>query len=265
MGRLVFYYFPVRPMSFSDAITRVLWYVPLGLEISVLAVMLSRQLTKVFPVFSCYIFIVVLRDLALLFLRYNTNLYSLVYWSGDGLAVLLSLGVILEVLQFLMRPFQSLIPLLRATWILGGIAALGAVGIYMLSSGGTGADRILESIVLAERAARLLQVFLLIVVIALLSRLGLTWHQYSIGIVAGFGLYSGLDLAVLEFGTYLHSLTNQHFVLLRPAAYNLAAIIWAGYFLPTRAENPVITLPHADLAGCNEALTDYVQQCYRRY
>lgn len=251
-------------MSFSSAIIRLLWYVPLGLQISILVAMLSRQLARVFPVFFSYLFIVVLREVALLFLRYNTNLYSLVYWSGDGLAVLLSLGVILEVLRFLVQPFRFLIPLLRATWILGGIAALGAIGIYMLSAGGTEADRILESIVLAERSTRLLQVLLLIVVIALLSRLGLTWNQYSTGIVAGFGLYSGLDLAILEFGTHLHSLTNQHFVLLRPAAYNLAVFIWAGYFLPMWHEKSVATLPKVDLAGCNEVLTDYIQQCYRR-
>ena len=252
-------------MTFTSAIARLLWYVPLALQISILAVMLWRQLFKVFPVFFSYTLVVVLRDLVLLFLPYNKNLYSLVYWSGEGLVVLLSLAVILEVVQFLVRPFQFLAPVLRATWILGGVAALGAIAIYMLSGGGARADRVLESIVLAERAARLLQVFLLIIVIALLSRLGLIWDQYTVGIVAGFGIYSGLDLAVLELGVHLHSLTNRHFVLLRPAAYNLASIIWAAYFLRSRDEKPFVKVPNPDLAGCNQALTDYIQQCYRRY
>lgn len=252
-------------MSFTNVIIRVLWYVPLTLQISILAVMLRRELARVFPVFFAYTLVVVLRELVLLFLSYNTNLYSLVYWSGEGMAVLLSLAVILEVLQFLIHPFQFLTPLLRATWILGAVATLAAIGMYMLSGGGTGADRVLESIVLAERAARVLQVFLLIIVIGLLSRLGLTWHRYSIGIVAGFGIYSGLDLAVLEFGVHLRSLANQGYVLLRPAAYNIAAVIWAMYFLRLGAEKPVLPLPSADLAGCNEVLTEYIQQCYRRY
>jgi hypothetical protein len=252
-------------MTFTSPIVRVLWYLPLALQISILAAMLWRQLFKAFPVFFSYTLVVVLRDFVLLFLPYNKNLYSLVYWSGEGLVVLLSLAVILEVVQFLVRPFQFLVPVLRATWILGGVAALGAIALYMLSGGGAGADKVLESIALGERAARLLQVFLLIIVIALLSRLGLIWHQYSVGIVAGFGIYSGLDLAVLELGVRLHSLTNKRFVLLRPAAYNLAAIIWAVYFLRSLAEKPAVSLPNPDLAGCNQALTDYIQRCYRRY
>lgn len=252
-------------MTLPRSISGILWFLPLALQISILAVMLQRKLVGVFPVFFSYTFVVVLRDLVLLFIPYDTNLYSLVYWSGEGLAVLLSLAVILEVVQFLFRPFQFLTPVLTSTCILGGVAALAAIGVYMLSGGGARADRVLESIVLAERAARQLQVFLLIVVIALLSRLGLTWHQYSMGIVAGFGIYSGLDLVVLEFGEQLHCLTNQSFVLLRPAAYNLAVFIWAVYFLRSRVAKPVVTPPNADVAGCNQVLTDYVQRCYRQY
>lgn len=252
-------------MTFTSAIARLLWYLTLALQISILAVMWWRQLSRVFPVFFSYTLVVVLRDVVLLFLPYNKNLYSLIYWSGEGLVVLLSLAVILEVLRFLVCPFQFLGPILRATWGLGGIAALGAIAIYIASGGGAWADRVLESIVLAERAARLLQVFLLIIVIALMSRLGLIWHQYSVGIVAGFGIYSALDLSVLELGVRLHSLTNKHFVLLRPAAYNLAAITWAAYFLCSRAEKTEVRLPNADLTGCNQALTDYVQRCYRRF
>lgn len=252
-------------MILTTALTHFLWYLPLALQISILAVMVWRALVRVFPIFFAYTLVVVLRDLVLLFLPYEKNLYSLVYWSGDGLAVLLSLAVILEVLQFLVRPFQFLAPVLKGTWILGGIAGLATIGLYLLSAGGTGADRVLESIVLAERAARLLQVFLLLIVIALMSRLGLMWHQYSIGIVAGFGIYSGLDLAELEFRAHLHFLAPDAFALLRPAAYNLAAIIWAVYFWRPWTQKSMLATPNVDLASCNEAVTEYVQQCYRRY
>ena len=68
---------------------------------------------------------------------------------------------------------------------------------------------------------------LLIVAIAMMSRLGLTWHHYSLGIAAGFGVYSALDLILLELRAHLHVVTDAAFVLLRPAAYNLGVLIWA--------------------------------------
>ena len=69
-----------------------------------------------------------------------------------------------------------------------------------------GTDVALEWIILSERSARFLQVCLLIVAIATMSRLGLTWRHYSLGIAAGFGVYAALDLVLLELRGHLHIL-----------------------------------------------------------
>jgi hypothetical protein len=103
------------------------------------------------------------------------------------------------------------------------------------------------------------------VVIALMSRLGLTWHHYLIGIVAGFGIYSALDLAVLELRAHLHFVTDAALVLLTSAAYNVAAIIWASYLLRPRRRESIEHLPETNLIELNEAVTEYVNQWYRRY
>jgi hypothetical protein len=107
-------------------------------------------------------------------------------------------------------------------------------------------------------------VCLLIVAIAMMSRLGLTWHHYSLGIATGFGVYSALDLILLELRAHLHVVTDTAFVLLRPAAYNLGVLIWAFYFLRPQSGNPVDRLPGSDLANWNDALTEHVDKWYRR-
>lgn len=253
-------------MTFRHAITQALWLLPLMLQIAVIVVMLWRQLTKVFPAFFAYTFVVVSRDLILLFLPYATNLYSLVYWSGDGLAVLLGLAVVLEIVQTWVKSFDFMRPVRTVIWVFSGMATIVALAILTFSSPGAGSDRVLESIVEIERALRFLQVSLLIVVIGLMSRLGLAWQHYSVGIVAGFGIYSALDLAALEFRAHLHFLPDEAFIWIRPAAYNLAAIVWAYYFLrPARAETIVARLTVPDMADWNEALTDYLRQWYRRF
>lgn len=253
-------------MTFPYAITLALWLVPLMLQTATMVVMLRRQLTKVFPAFFAYTFVVVSRDLILLVIPYATNLYSLVYWSGDGLAVLLGLGVVLEIVQTWVKPFHFMRPVRRAIWVFSGVVTLVALAILIFSNPGTGPDRALESIVETERALRFLQVCLLSVVIGLTSRLGLTWQHYSVGIVAGFGIYAALDLMALEFRADLHFLPDEAFIWIRPAAYNLAAIVWASYFLRRpNSETIVARLPIPDTADWNEVLTDYVQQWYRRF
>jgi hypothetical protein len=252
-------------MSFSQLATKTLWILPLLLLTAIALVMLRRKLVRIFPIFFSYTIVVLSREIALLFLKYPGNLYALVYWCGEALAVLLGLGVILEVLRHLVPSSRRSRLLLWSVAILGAIAAVTAVLMLVLVNGGAGADRAFELIILAERSARFLQAFLLIVVIALMSRLGLTWHHYSVGIVAGFGTYSALALAALEFRAHLHFLSDAALVGLNSAAYNVAAIIWAFYFLRSGRRVPVDHLPKADLAEWNEALTDYIDQWYRRY
>ena len=254
----------MRPMSISHVATTALWLFPLALQAAIAVVMLWRGLVVIFPVFFGYTLLILSRDIALLYLHYPGDLYSLVYWCGEGLAVLLGLGVIFETARYLFAPYPFLKILFKVLWIVGAIA--GATGLLMLVfTKETGADEIFEFIILAERSVRLLQACLLIVVTAFMSRLGLTWHHYSVGIVAGFGIYSALDLGVLEFRAHLHFLSDAKLVLFTSAAYNLAVIIWAAYFLRSWRKNPIERLPKTNLSEWNQTVTEYVDQWYRHY
>jgi hypothetical protein len=255
----------MRPMSFPHLVSKILWILPLALQISIALVMWRRKLVSQFPVFFSYTVVVLSRESLLLFLESQRRLYAFVYWSGEIFAVLLGLAVIFEILRHILPPNPSFKFVLNSVWALAGIAAIASLLMLILSEGGTGADRVFESIILAERSARFLQACLLIAVIALMSRLGLTWHDYSVGIAAGFGVYSALALAGLEFRAHLHFMSDTALVLLNSAAYNVAAVIWAYYILRPWRGTPVEYLPNANLAEWNNAVGDYVNQWHRRY
>jgi hypothetical protein len=104
----------------------------------------------------------------------------------------------------------------------------------------------------------------LIVASATMSRLGLTWRDYSLGIAAGFGVYAALDLVLLELRGHLHVLGDSAFVLLRSAAYNLGVLIWASYFLRPLDGIPVERLPGNNVANWNDTLTEHIDKWYRR-
>lgn len=254
----------MRPMSFPRLIAETLWVIPLLLQTATALAMIRRKLLLILPVFFGYTSVVICTDVALTFLPYAHRAYALIYWCSEALAVVLGLAVIFEILGNILPPSPSLRFVLNSVWIMGGIAALTSLLILFLSNGTAGADRIFEFIILAERSARFLQACLLIVVIALISRLGLSWRNESVGIIAGFGVYSALVLAGFELRAHLHVISDATLVLLNSAAYNVAAIIWAFYILRRWHEIPVEHLPKTNLAEWNNAVIEYVHQWYRR-
>ena len=170
--------------------------------------------------------------------------------------------MVIEVARQLIPPYLFLRSLLRIVSIIAALAVPIVLVMVVLIGGH---ETLFESIILLERAARFLQVCMLISVLAFVPRLGLTCLHYPVGIAAGFGAYSALDLALLEFRAHLHFFSDSVFVLLRPAAYNLAVFIWACYFLLPWRRKPIDRLPAVDLESWNNAVTGYVGQWYRRY
>ncbi len=190
-------------MRLSLLATFLLWFLPVVLQSLIAIVMVRRRLVRKFPVFFIFNLLVPARDVSLYFLPFGGNLYSTVFWWGDAAGIALELGVIFENTRHFIRPYPFLRPFL---WMLGGagiIAAAAAFGMLIWVNNSGGKDPTLEWIIRLERSATFLQVCLLIVAIGLMSRLGLTWRSYSLGIAAGFGVYAALDLILLELRAHL--------------------------------------------------------------
>jgi hypothetical protein len=245
-------------------LTSALWFFPSAMLVVIAFVMWRRGLVPRFPLFFSYILLVPIRDLVLALLPPDRRQYSLVYWWGEGVVVFLALGVIFELVGYFVRTYPFLGFFLRVFSVAGVLGAALALGLLLGGKGPSGADLAYEWIIYAERSVRFMQVCLLILVIALMSRLGLTWRNHSLGIAAGFGLYAAIDLVLLELRAHLHVLTDNSFVLLRSTAYNLGVLIWAAYFLLTWGEGPINRLPDNDLAQWNDELNQKVDKWYRR-
>jgi hypothetical protein len=247
-------------MSFHYLLTEFLSFFPLILQGLIALVMIRRKLVTIFPFFFSYTVIMLSTSLALDFLPYGHRAYSLLYWSGEALGISLGLAATFEILRHILPPYPSLTVLLTTVGVVAALAAVIATVILASAKPGRGADNWLLYIVLAERCLRFLQVSLLIVVIALMSALGLTWHHESLGILVGFGVYAAVALVVYEFGYHLHLISTSAFLLLNSAGYNVAVFIWAFYMLRARRRPPVERLPDTDLVEWNDALRSYVNQ-----
>jgi hypothetical protein len=257
----------VRAVSFHHLVTEILAFLPFILQGAIAFVMIRRKLISIFPFFFSYTAVIESTGLVLIFLPYNHRAYSLVYWASETLAILLGFAVIFEILRHILPLSPSLMVLLNVVVILAVLAALIAINILVWAKPGAQTDWLLNDIVLAERCLRFLQASLLIVMIALMSVLALTWHHKSLGILAGFGVYSAVALVVYEFGYHLHLMSTSAFLLLNSAGYNVAVLIWAFYLLrsPTRPSTPSTHLEDAELAGWINALSDEALQWSQTY
>jgi len=249
-------------MKVPHAITVALWIAPIVVQSIIVIVMLHRKLVEVFPVFFTYSVLVPAREVLLLFVRNHPDLYSRIYWFSEAIVVALSLGVIYEVIWHLIRPYSFLRRFaFRFFWIVAALAlGLGLI-MFLSSSRSIQPDPLLEIIVMAERSVRFLQACWLIVLVLLMSRLGLTWQHYAVGIATGFGVFSASDLALLELQAHLHLITYETLALLNSTAYNVAVTIWALYFVASRPRKVIVeSLPDTEIARWNEVLSEYLKK-----
>ena len=244
----------------TSNVTMALWVTPIIIQSIIVIVMLQRKLVKIFPVFFTYSVLLPAREILLLFVRNHSNAYSSIYFFSEAIVVALSLGVIYEVIWHLIRPYSFLRRFaFRFFWIVAAVAL--ALGLIMFLSSSRSDPPLLEIIILAERSVRFLQACWLIVLVLLMSRLGLTWQYYAVGIATGFGVYAASDLALLELRAHLHLITGETLALLNSTAYNVAVMIWALYFVPSRQRKVVVeSLPNTEIARWNEVLSEYVKQ-----
>jgi len=234
------------------------WIVPLCLQPLIAIAIATRRQVRTFPLFFVYTLFVSTRDLALLFIKHNMRIYSWVYFLSEPLAIALGVAVIYEVSWHQIRSYSPLRSLgIRVFWATLGLALL--AGTTMLKTSEFGQEKLwIESFFLLERSARFIQVEILIVFILFISHLGLTWKHYSAGIVAGFGIAAGLQLALYQLRP-MKAIADADFYLLMSAAYNIAVLIWATYFLPPRRETqPPSELPKTDLPRWDEILRRYL-------
>ena len=237
----------------------VFWILPMFLQVLITLAIAARNLIRDFPVFLLYTLSVSGRDLILLFLKPNTRLYARIYFAGEPLTIILGLAVIYEVLWHLIRPYEVVRTMgVRLFWMSTAVAVL--TGLTMLKSSQFGRTTVWFSVLLVERSARFVQVGVLIAFILFISRLGLTWKHYTAGIVAGFGIAAGLQLALFELRS-LHAVSDNLFILLNSAAYNCAVLVWALYFIPRRMQTDVpVQLPKTDLARLDQLLRRYLNK-----
>jgi hypothetical protein len=213
------------------------WYIPLGLLVLLLWVLLRRRVYKVCPWFLVYVAFAVVAGLTRFAIHNYRGPYYATYWiteaGYDVLGILVMYEVLHTVLGSLTRAWWArlIFPVILLTGIGMSLARADAVPSRIVG--------IPFYIVAGEIAVRFVQVFVFAGLVTLVPLLGLRWRQYSFGVATGFGLYATVMLLTTakfsDFGKrfkFLWSVTSV-------VAYSVAVLIWIWFFsVPQKAPTP---------------------------
>src|SRR3981081_3981173 len=234
----------------------LLQYIPLGLLVLLLLVLLRRRAYKVCPFFLSYAVFGVAAGVARFVTHSHRHPYYLTYWITEAGYDLLGILVMYEVVRAI---FGNLT---RAWWARLIFPAILVAGVGMSLARADAVPSRLSGpefyIVLGEIAVRFVQVFVFAGLVTLVPVVGLRWRQYPYGVATGFGLYAtGMLLTTTKFSDF-----GTRFKLLwgwtSLVAYSVAVLIWIWFFsVPQRMGTPISemsALSPGDLKQYKDAL-----------
>jgi hypothetical protein len=229
--------------------------VPSGLLAVLLLLMLRNRAYKVCPWFFVYVAFGVAADSARIAVHSHSRPFFAIYWITEAGYDVLGILVMYELLRMVLiglarRWYGRLI--FPAALVVGiSLSVAHARAVPPRFSG------LLLYIVVGEIAVRYVQVLIFIALGALAAlalRSGLSWRRYSIGIAAGFGVYSSVALLITtkfwDIGIRFKFFWGWTLI----AAYSLAVLIWIGFFR-VRQEDEV--LPALERADASDAPRKY--------
>jgi hypothetical protein len=214
----------------------LVWYIPSGLLVLLLFLMLRNRAYRVCPWFFAYVAFGVSADVTRFAAHNHPHPYYVTYWITEAGYCLLGILVMHEVFRAVLRARTWWTHLVFPAIVIAGVV----LSLAHAHTASTQFGRWPSYILTGEIAVRFVQVLIFLGVGALAVFFGLRWRQYPLGIAAGFGLYSTVALLSTikfsDFGTRFTFLWRVSSIV----AYSVAVSIWIWFFrVPQPEESPL--------------------------
>jgi hypothetical protein len=175
----------------------------------------------------------------------------------------MGLCVICEIFRIVLKPFPSV---QRIGFLLfrGSFFVLALIVITTYSARvSADVEPLIATVMNLELSIRILEAGLFFFLFSFASSLGLTWKHHVFGIAAGLALFVATELTVVAMRSYSGAAVGDlTYGVLKPAAFNCGALIWAAYIW--RGEpvtNAATRLPERSrILEWNNALAEYLTQ-----
>ena len=167
--------------------------------------------------------------------------YFFVYWAGAAMSAFLGFAVIYECFSEAMKPYETLRDLGRLLFRWAAIV-MGIVGLVFVLSTPSGTEHtvLVRNILIVERAIRIIQCGMLLLLYLFSHHVGITWRNQLFGIVLGFGVFASLNLVMFSLRSRFGEDWNSGAAIFNSLSYLLTTGIWGVYMLAPAAERTLV-------------------------
>jgi hypothetical protein len=248
-------------MSSREMIQYALGAAPSLIQIAIVVAMFRNNSRKRFFMFWTYtIFQILLTGILMVVFQRGDMEYFFVYWAGAAMSAFLGFAVIYECFSEAMQPYETLRDLGRLLFRWAAIV-MAIVGFVFILSTPSGTEHTLfvQNILIVERAIRIIQCGMLLLLYLFSHHVGITWRNQLFGVVLGFGVYASLNLVMYSLRSRFGEDWNSSAAIFNSVSYLLTTGIWGVYMLAPAAERTlvrnaaplVIERWNTELAGIN--------------
>lgn len=245
----------VGPMK--NLIPDLLWLANIAAQFTILGFLIRRNAKGDYPAFFRFVLFSAVSS-SVLFCIYHvgpqTYTYFYAYWTKSAVVAFLSLAVLHEIFCTALRPLAGLQDLAKLAFRWAVLVAILIAGFMAAASAQNTAVWMVGAINNFERALRLMQCGLLLLVYFMLSRLGLSIRSRIFGFALGFGILATMNLFELALsgtsGTVYSHISNLVNFCVALGVYAM----WAAYIALPEPARQAVQLPiTSPLIRWNEA------------
>jgi hypothetical protein len=230
------------------------------LQVLLAAVVLAKRTWRSYPAFSAYVFFSVLETAVNSVLNHHREVYFYTFFALEAIGIVLGLAVVREVFTNLFSPHPALRKLATVTFRVAVVALIVlACTVYFAEHGN--ARGLYRGIVLAEEAARIVELGVIMFLFLSSSAFGLHWRQHEFGIALGLGTCAAVELFNVTLIPHASKEVAQIFNLVRSLSFNLSLFIWLGYLLVPERATSSAEIPRQDqLEQWNQAVMELISR-----
>lgn len=230
------------------------------LQVLLAVVVLAKRTWRSYPAFSAYVFFSVLETAVNSVLNHHGVVYFYTFFAFEAIGIVLGLAVVREIFTNLFSPHPALRKLATVTFRVAVVVLIVlACTVYYAEHGS--ALGYYRGIVVAEEAARIVELGVIMFLFLCSSAFGLHWRQNEFGIALGLGTCAAVELFNVTLMTHVNKEAVQIFGLVRPLFFGLSLLIWLGYLLVPERTTSSAEVPKRDqLEQWNQAVMELISR-----
>ena len=209
-----------------------LWFAAQFLEAGILFALFARGWQRQYPRFTSYIIFQLVAEVFLIFAMDRfPYIYYFGYWATMVVTIVLTFAIFYEVVQQVWAPMDARRKLGKAVVWLIVVLIFGqsVIALWTSAAHPSHLDSITSFILSVDRDLRVVVCATGLFILVFLKRLGISWREFVVGIIAGFVLFFAVHLTVATAVAHPTVLHRSTLAAVNSAAYLLATLVWLAY------------------------------------